>query len=247
MGINVLVEERAVIEYAIESGLLNESKSDNNVITSTALKEDGQVGIEGASGIDIQAVGCEHVDTELRDVAGSCSSITTSDDGDGVRPSQIDTSIQRSQHTINTIFGSPSESEVELSQTAVLRAFDLSQSDIQTVDSHREAATRLQMLSEASGVESEDIVDGNLSASSLNTRYRHSDVKDINFVPEGENTSDYESYSSDGSAGSGVADDSDDADVGAYGDDIDELSDNDAAEMDEAFTTSLHISSDGID
>ncbi|KAG3112376.1 hypothetical protein PI124_g8404 [Phytophthora idaei] len=143
------------------------------------------------------------------------------------------------------MFGSSSESEDELSQTAVARVFDLLPSDLQVDDSQRDAAASLQMTSEASGVES-GAEQSEVRATSTDRvlRSRTRVKKDVNFIPEDENVSAYESFSSGESDGE-VLDKEDEDDVcrdrGDRGEDGDVLSDNDAVQMDEAFVASLQV------
>ncbi|GMF26400.1 unnamed protein product [Phytophthora fragariaefolia] len=116
-----------------------------------------------------------------------------------IRHVQIDTSVQLSQNTVSLLFGSSSESETELSQAAVSRAFDISPSDLQAFN------------------------------------------VDVNFVPDEENISDFESFSSSGSDGSGIREHGSDSDRGGIEQNDDFLSDSDAVTMDAAFMTSLQI------
>ncbi|GMF52673.1 unnamed protein product [Phytophthora fragariaefolia] len=92
--------------------------------------------------------------------------ISAFDEGDmvgGIGASQIDSSTQLSQGTLNDLFSSSSNSEVELSQTAVARAFNLSLSEIAD---HQDAATSVQLLSEGSGLETDAEADHETTASS---------------------------------------------------------------------------------
>ncbi|OWZ12215.1 hypothetical protein PHMEG_00014661 [Phytophthora megakarya] len=74
---------------------------------------------------------------------------------ENARPPQIDTGAQLSQPTLNQLFGSESKPEMELSQTAVSRAFDVSPSELEAAESQPDLAVNLQMLSNVSGGESE--------------------------------------------------------------------------------------------
>ncbi|GMF21657.1 unnamed protein product [Phytophthora fragariaefolia] len=77
-----------------------------------------------------------------------------------VRPSQIDTSVGLSQNTVNALLDSPSGSELELADAAVMAAFDLSPCDIRLNASHRDTAVSLHRISEGSGIESGSECDG---------------------------------------------------------------------------------------
>eukprot|EP00644_Phytophthora_capsici_P003508 jgi/Phyca11/116832/e_gw1.31.486.1 len=129
-GANVLLGERAVVEYAFHSGLLVEDDDDS----SRTIDGDGE----------------EHV----REVGDGEDQGGEGGGGDTtVRPSQIDTSVLLSQNTIEQLFGSSDESPPQLSQTAVARAFDLSPRDLQADAEERDAAATLRHLSDASGLE----------------------------------------------------------------------------------------------
>ncbi|OWZ19874.1 hypothetical protein PHMEG_0005810 [Phytophthora megakarya] len=138
------------------------------------------------------------------------------------------------------MFGSSSEDEMELSQAAVSRAFGLSHGDLQVDDEERDAAASLNLLSEASGLESDGEIDEESAAPPQHTR--NPLVKDdVNYVLDEEENCDYEDYSS------GVSEDDemrdDDSDIGCDGleEDEDVLSDSDAVGLDEAFLASLQI------
>ncbi|ETP02305.1 hypothetical protein F441_20610, partial [Phytophthora nicotianae CJ01A1] len=170
-----------------------------------------------------------------------------------VRASQIDTSAELSQRTMNQLFGTPSSdssSDIELSQSAVARAFDL---------------TNLQLLSEVSGAESDTQADtvandeqdsapadhpgtdtrrGGVPATPPTRvlRPRRDVKKDVNFIPEDEALSEYESFSS-GESDDDIEDDNDEDDF--YGredsEENDDLSEDDAVPMDAAFIESLQV------
>ncbi|ETP08955.1 hypothetical protein F441_15131 [Phytophthora nicotianae CJ01A1] len=134
-GSAVLVGESAVMEYVIKSGLLDgddgnegnnedEGKEDNDGDKSKDDNEDddGNKGNEGDK-VNKSDKGNERVDE--------------------IRASQIDTTAEHSQNTLNDLFGSSSDSDVELSQAAVTRAFDLSPTEL---EQHHDAAQSLQLL-----------------------------------------------------------------------------------------------------
>jgi hypothetical protein len=131
----------------------------------------------------------------------------------------------------------PEPERVELSQGAVRRAFGLSQSALKVNETHREVAETLQQMSGASELES-DADDPQIMPP---TTARVSIKKDVNFIAEDENPSDYESFSS-GDSDGGVIED-DDPDPERDHDDIDDdvVSDNDAVRIDEAFIQSLML------
>ncbi|ETL34404.1 hypothetical protein L916_13364 [Phytophthora nicotianae] len=153
---------------------------------------------------------------------------------DDVRPSQIDISAQLSLNTLDELFGASS---------AVARAFDLSPTNLPLVESDREAATSLNLLSEASVAESEATPEATPGAPADRIlRPRKGAKSDVNFVPDNEDLGAYESFSS----GDSAAEDFDDGSDGvgcpaAAEDDMDLVSDNDAVEMDEGFVTSFQI------
>ncbi|KAJ8548633.1 hypothetical protein ON010_g11037 [Phytophthora cinnamomi] len=167
--------------------------------------------------------------------------------GDEVRASQIGTPAQRSQHTLYELFGASSDSAVALSQEAVPRAFDLSPSVLQSPEL-RNATTNLQLLSEASGIESEvEPGDATVAPSRRVLRPRVQLKNDINFVPEDESMSAYESFSSGESDGEDAVDDADGYDGSRVSsDDEDTVSGDDAVKMDEAFIESLQIGKDSL-
>lgn len=164
-----------------------------------------------------------------------------------IRVSQIDTGAQLSQHTLDDLFGSSSDSDVELSQAAVPRAFGLSSGELEAAESHLNAATSLHLMSEASGIDSEAERD-DFGAAPSGSRLRSlSNVKpDVNFVPEDENMSAYESLSSGQSDSDGVDDGDEDSPLVDTPSDDDVVSDADAPHMDEAFVESLLIGQDGV-
>ncbi|OWZ09185.1 hypothetical protein PHMEG_00018154 [Phytophthora megakarya] len=129
-------------------------------------------------------------------------------------------SAAEEHNTIDAMFGSSSEDEMELSQAAVSRAFGLSPGDLQVDDEERDAAASLNLLSEASGLEMKG---------------------DVNYVLDEEESCDYEDYSSGVSEDDGMRDD--DSDIGCDGLDEDEdvLSDSEGVGLDEAFLASLPI------
>ncbi|OWZ18198.1 hypothetical protein PHMEG_0007760 [Phytophthora megakarya] len=179
----------------------------------------------------------------------------------GIRASQIDTSIQLSQRTVNVMFGSSSEDEIELSQAAVLRAFGLSPGDLEAAGQDHTtgapdedqgtaaggddqgAAAGLCLLSEASGLESEgDVAEEQVMAPRRSARNQQQSKIDVNYVQDGEDTDDYEDWSSGGSDddvtyNSGINPDCEDLDDG----DSDVVSDGDAVELDQAFIEALSI------
>ncbi|ETO67788.1 hypothetical protein F444_15316 [Phytophthora nicotianae P1976] len=220
----VLVGESAVMEYAIKSGLLggdggNEGndedggKKDNDGDKSKGTNEggDGNKGNEGDK-VNESDKGNERVNE--------------------IRASQVDTSAQISQNTLNDLFGRSSDSDVELSQAAVTRAFDLSPTEL---EQHHDAAPSLQLLSEAPEMESDSQLDPlPVTAPDHAHKARRNIKTDVNYIPEIENMSAYESYSS-GSSDENVNEDNDDSDdlKRGYRDEQDDVgSEDDAVEMD---------------
>ncbi|KAF1779843.1 hypothetical protein GQ600_13860 [Phytophthora cactorum] len=97
--------------------------------------------------------------------------------------------------------------------TLALSSLRLSQRDVRVDDSQRDAVASLQMMSEASGVES-GAEQSEVRATSTDRvlRSRTRVKKDVNFIPEDENVSAYESFSSGESDGE-VLDKEDEDDV----------------------------------
>ncbi|OWZ05300.1 hypothetical protein PHMEG_00022633 [Phytophthora megakarya] len=164
-----------------------------------------------------------------------------------IRPSQIDTSVLLSQNTVNELFrpDSADASEPDLSQDAVARAFDLSQRDLHPDEEQRDAAASLHLLSEASGLESEEEDERAVTPPAAPSRRIRTPAKlnaDVNILQDGESSSEYEDFSSgDESDGAAIADDDSDSRVDELEEDGDDLSDSDAEEMDQAFLASLHV------
>ncbi|KAG6572719.1 uncharacterized protein IUM83_18676 [Phytophthora cinnamomi] len=225
-GANVLIGERAVVEYAFQSGLLVEDE-----------EHDGE---EGGGG--------EHVEE------GGGSKEHAGEDGGGggggdaaIRLSQIDTSVLLSQNTIEQMFGPSSGLEPELSQAAVSRAFDLSPRDLEADDEQRDAAASLRLMSDASGLESEGEDERAVTSPTAPPRRTRIPLKlnaDVNVLQDGESSSEYGNFSSDESDSDGICDGDCDSGGDEFDEEGDELSDSDAAEMDEAFLASLHIGGD---
>ncbi|ETP36991.1 hypothetical protein F442_15157 [Phytophthora nicotianae P10297] len=208
-GSAVLVGESAVMEYVIKSGLLDgddgnegnnedEGKEDNDGDKSKDDNEgdDGNKGNEGDK-VNKSDKGNERVDE--------------------IRASQIDTIAELSQNTLNDLFGSSSDSDVELSQAA------------------------------ASGMESDSQLDPLPATAPDQAHRARSNIKtDVNYIPENENMNAYESYSS-GSSDDNVNEDNDDSDdlKRGYRDEQDDVvSEDDAVEMDQAFVDSLLFGDD---
>ncbi|KAE9189650.1 hypothetical protein PF005_g19560, partial [Phytophthora fragariae] len=248
-GENVLLGERAVVEYAFKSGLLVEDEEHVG-------EEDGggeQVEDEGGGGenVEEEGGGGEHGGEHVREEDGGGEHVGVEGGGGddaAIRPSQIDTSVLLSQNTIEQMFG-PSESETELSQAAVARAFDLSQRDLQADDEQRDAAASLRLLADASGLESEGEDERLLLLPLLTPRRTRIPLKldaDVNVLQDGESSSEYEDFSSDDSDSAGICDDDDDSGSDEFDEEGgDGISDSDATEMDETFLASLHIGGNG--
>ncbi|KUF93573.1 Dynein heavy chain 12 [Phytophthora nicotianae] len=98
--------EKSVVEYAFKTGLLEEADTD------TQVREEG--------GGELDQARVANSDEEQQH-----------EGEDIVRPSQIDTSVHLSQNTIDHMFGPPSDDDIELSQTAVSKAFNLSPGDLE--------------------------------------------------------------------------------------------------------------------
>ncbi|GMF22936.1 unnamed protein product [Phytophthora fragariaefolia] len=147
------------------------------------------------------------------------------------------------------MFGASDESEAELSQTTVARAFGLPLKDLQGDEEQRDAAACLHMLSEASGLESEGEDEHAVTPPTAPPRRTRTQVKpntDVNELQDGERSSEYEEFRSDDSDSVGICDDGRDSEGDEFDEEGDELSDSDAAEMDQAFLASLHIGGDEL-
>ncbi|ETO70180.1 hypothetical protein F444_13311 [Phytophthora nicotianae P1976] len=134
------------------------------------------------------------------------------------------------------MFGPPSDDGIELSQTAVSRAFNLSPGDLEDGGA-RDAAAGLHLLSEASGLESEGdmgLDEAAVSEPRRRTRTPLPSKDDVNVLLDGEKPSDYQNYSSGDSGDDGMSD-------GAA---IPEPSD--AVEMDQAFIASLQVGNNAL-
>ncbi|KAE9107229.1 hypothetical protein PF006_g21169 [Phytophthora fragariae] len=158
-----------------------------------------------------------------------------------VSASQIDTTVTLSQGTLNTLFDSSSESDTELSPSAVPRAFGMSPSDIPTETAHFEAAVNLQLLSEASGLVSAAELDEE-QTTPVRTLHPRTVVKyDVNFVPEDGDEANYESFDSSESEEGDIGDEEDEPERGGDADEDDVLSESDAVQMNEACIALLMI------
>ncbi|KAF1772658.1 hypothetical protein GQ600_26121 [Phytophthora cactorum] len=110
----------------------------------------------------------------------------------------------------------------------------------------RNAAASLQLLSEASGTESDAQPDSLPVISTDRVLRPRLQIKnDVNFVPDDETISAYESFSS-SESDDDVDVDNDDDDRGKSDKDDDHLSEDNTAQMDEAFIESLHVGNDAI-
>lgn len=279
-GSKVLVGEEAVVAYALETGILDEPES-----AEEANAADDEVAVDVVADDDESAAASATEDavTSSKDAADNCL--------EDVRASQIDTSAELSQQTMNDLFGTPSScnsSEVELSQAAVTRAFNLSPGEL------RDAATNLQFLSSGPESDAQSDVgaasppDSPVPAQPITVptalpvtvpvaqptrepdaqpvrkhasqpvrvpatptcpvlRPRHPVKKDVNFVADDEDLSDYESFSS-GDSDDDIEEDNDDDDGNdcEVPEELDELSEDDAVPMDAAFIDSLQVGSDAL-
>ncbi|ETP16903.1 hypothetical protein F441_08584, partial [Phytophthora nicotianae CJ01A1] len=146
------------------------------------------------------------------------------------------------------MFGPPSGDDIELSQTAPSRAFNLSTGDLEDGGA-RDAAAGLHLLSEASGLESEgdmDLDEAAVSEPRRRTRTPLPSKDDVNVLLDGEKSSDYENYSSGDSGDDGMSDGDSDPGAEVTMEDDDVLSDSDAVEMDLAFFASLQVGNNAL-
>ncbi|POM60576.1 hypothetical protein PHPALM_30560 [Phytophthora palmivora] len=224
---SIFVGEHAVVDHAFQSGLLEESTEASQTQITDDLNDEP---LERDTDEDAhEQLDCSQVD---------------------VRASQINTSVQLSQRTIDHMFVPPSDQDIELSQTAVTSAFGLAPGDLQVDDEHRSAAVGLHLLSEASGLESEGEEDDGETAEPTLRQRRHAALpapSDVNVLGDGEADSDYENYSSSDGDGDGVLDEDSECGGDGLNEDDDVLSDSDAVDMDEAFLASLQIGSGALD
>ncbi|ETI37340.1 hypothetical protein F443_16660 [Phytophthora nicotianae P1569] len=197
-GVHSFVGEDAVVVHAIESGLLGDVDDVESEVDAVG---------EGVEAAKVVATGNE--------------GRAEADADEDIRPSQIDSSAQLLQNTLNELFGAKSDSEVDLSQAAVTRAFDVSP--------------------EVSGAESDGAqVNAAAVEPTRALRPRVHVKKDANYVPEDENLSAYESFSSDESeSGEIVEGDGNAVPIGSESDE--DVTENDAVEMNNAFVQSLQI------
>lgn len=127
------------------------------------------------------------------------------------------------------------------------RAFSLSPGDIEAARSQHDVAAGLQLLSDASSVESEaEMDDGRATTPGVLPRPRINIKADANFGPENEQVSAYESFSSGVSDIGGVDDGNDDAVVSDTPSDEDILSGDDAPHMNKSFVESFFIGEEGV-
>ncbi|EGZ18508.1 hypothetical protein PHYSODRAFT_301145 [Phytophthora sojae] len=179
-------------------------------------------------------------DNESKSEKGTAADVDGQGDED-IRASQIDTTAQLSQHTLDALFEAPSQPNVELSQTAVSRAFDLSPSTLLSDDIEQVAATG----DRRAGVTSEqEARQAPAQSAGRVLRPRVQVKQDINIVPEDERMSDYESFSTEESEGEDAIDDDDDC--SAASDDEETMSEDDAVQLDEAFIASLLIGNNSL-
>ncbi|ETO75243.1 hypothetical protein F444_09125 [Phytophthora nicotianae P1976] len=190
---DVLVGERAVVEFAFKTSLLVDGEDVSvEAGADDADKRDG------------------HGDTD--DAAEHDGHGEGGTDDATIRPSQIDTSVLLLQNTVEQVVGSDSDaSGVELSQNAVAKVLDLSQRDLHAEEGLCDAAASLHLLSEPSGDESER-EDGRAVAPSAAPPRRHQipaqPTADVNVLQNWENSCDYDELSSGGeSDGAAVVDD----------------------------------------
>ncbi|KAG6623606.1 uncharacterized protein IUM83_02195 [Phytophthora cinnamomi] len=238
VGVDIFLGEEAVVTYVIESGLLDVSDESANGATEADSEVDAITADSAGGRVNDIAVG--EADVEIKD---------------GVTVSQIDTSVQLSQRAVDALFGSPTASDadtsvtnsqqrpLELSQGAVVRAFDITPSALHNGESQRDiigGATQLLHISEASAVESSDTENTPARPSISRREIPRRGKRDVNYLDDNEDENDYENLSSDDSE-DGDAADVDDDDVARPGqnDDDDCLSEADAVLMDEAFIASI--------
>ncbi|KAG6611380.1 uncharacterized protein IUM83_15622 [Phytophthora cinnamomi] len=137
--------------------------------------------------------------------------------------------------------------DFELSQAAVSLEFGLSAGCLTVGESQQQAAASLQLLSEASGLES-DTEPPARPAATTGPTLRPRIKTDVNFVADDESMNEYESFSSCESDGQYIAEDEGDSPVFEENDgDYDVISEADAVQMDDAFIRALQIGNDALD
>ena len=228
-GSNILVGEEAMVQYALESGLFVDRDSDVE-LEEEAVAEAGveaeaaaEVGVEAeaVAEVGVEAVAVAEVGVEA--VAVAEASIAMDVD---VRASQIDTSTHLSQNTLIELFSEYASDEEPPQPTSFVQLLT------------EDPSAGLQLLCDASGGESEAPPP---ELAPVTRRQQKQFKKDINFIPEDENLSEYESFSS-GESEEDVDAENEDAEHEnsniSDGDD-DTLSESDAVDMDEAFVQSI--------
>ncbi|KAL3674623.1 hypothetical protein V7S43_019045 [Phytophthora oleae] len=229
-GARVFAGEDTVVVHALESGLLAQDAQEECKGGEESMHEK----TTGATA---------NTSNDEEEVEGVDSAAAASD----IRASQIDTTAQLSQNTLDELFGPDIDSDVGLSQTAVTRAFDVAPSDFEAVEAQRDAVMNLQLLSEASGDESDSVQDKPVPVSPGPVlRPRIGLTKDVNFVPDDEDMSAYESFSSGESDGDEIAESDEDMGAASDTDDDDVVTESDAVQLDEAFVQSLQIGSTAL-
>ncbi|KAE8880107.1 hypothetical protein PF005_g25403 [Phytophthora fragariae] len=211
------VGERAVVEYAFESGLLVEDEEHVG-------EEDGgdeHVGEEGGGGGgDDAAIRPSQIDTSV------LLSQNTIDQMFGSSESET----ELSQTTVAR--------EFDLSQ----RDLQADDEHRDAAASLRRLSDASGLESEG---EDERAVTSPI-APPRRTRIPLKLDADVNVLQDGESSSEYEDFSSDESDSAGVCDDDGDSGSDEFDEEGgDEISDSEAAEMDEAFLASLHIGGNG--
>ncbi|POM65747.1 Hypothetical protein PHPALM_18496, partial [Phytophthora palmivora] len=231
---DVLVGERAVVEYAFQYGLLVDDDDDS----------------AGAAADTDEHVADEHKGEEGSGGGEGGGSNGGIDDAT-IRPSLIDTSVLLTQLT-RYLAQAPIHHRLSYteSQNAVTRAFDLSQRDFDAAEELRDVAANLHLLTGASGMESKE-EDERVGAPPPAPLRRHQipakPNADVNVLQDGEINSEYEDFSSgDESDDTAIADDDHDCIGNEFGVEGDQISDSDAEEMDQAFLASLHVGDNAL-
>ncbi|GMF28075.1 unnamed protein product [Phytophthora fragariaefolia] len=179
-GSKVLVGEEAVVAYALESGLLDANENSADEVSGALDQASGamhqanaSVGdVSGAVGdvsaaVDQMTATVDQVGAGVGEASAAVDQVTDTMDQVGagvglVSMSQIDTSVMLSQRTMNELFGTSSScSGAELGREAATETYNSSNREL------RGGVSNLQLLSEASGAESDAQPDSGFVAQSV--------------------------------------------------------------------------------
>ncbi|KAJ8577138.1 hypothetical protein ON010_g2068 [Phytophthora cinnamomi] len=249
MSAHAFYGEAALVEHAFKSGLLDQGK----ILTPTSAAEDTKTSATAKPRTKSAAAETTATSAAAKTTTSAAAKRTSSStesaaeqfDADSIiTASQIDTSVELSQRTLDALLDS--NLDVELSHAAVSLEFGLSASCLTVDESQQQAAASLQLLSEASGLESDSEPPARPAATTDPT-LRPQIKTDVNFVADDECMNEHESFSSGESDGQYITEDEGDSPACEESDgDDDVISEADAVQMDDAFIRALQISSDAL-